>query len=54
MPSTLTITETMDILKCSRSYVEKLMYSGKLIYYKPTKRHVLIDADSLSKLLRPY
>jgi excisionase family DNA binding protein len=54
IPETLTIPETMELLHCSRSYVEHLMYSGKVRYYKPTKRHALIDAESLNKLFRPY
>ncbi|MCI1889699.1 MAG: helix-turn-helix domain-containing protein [Bifidobacterium crudilactis] len=54
LPETMTIPEAMEALHCSRSYIENLMYSGKITYYKPTKRHALIDVNSLNKLFRPY
>ncbi|MCI1659546.1 hypothetical protein [Bifidobacterium psychraerophilum] len=54
IPDTVTIPEAMELLRCSSSHVEHLMYSGKLTYNKQTKQHTLIDAESQNKLFDPY
>ena len=45
------IDETADLLRCSRSYVYKLINSGYLLRIKIGRR-ALITSDSIDRLLR--
>ena len=50
VPATVTIREAADAVHCTPRQIQRLMYSGKLAYYKPTPRKALIDVASLAAL----
>lgn len=47
VPETCRIPEAMKLLHCGYRHVQDLMYSGRLRYYKPTSRTVLINVDDI-------
>lgn len=50
IPETVRVKEAAALLHCTYRYIQDLMYTGKLKYYKPTSRVCLIDVDSLRSL----
>lgn len=48
---TYTIQQCTDALHCSRSYVERLINTGRVRSYKPTRRKVLVNAADFDALL---
>lgn len=50
IPECARIKTVAEKLHCTRRHVQELMYAGKLKYYKPSNRLVLIDMDSVKAL----
>lgn len=49
---TYSMAEAMEILHASRSYVERLGYAGRVRYYKPSRRKLLLNAEDIDALLQ--
>jgi hypothetical protein len=50
LPDTIRPKQLAAKLGVSERYIQNLMYSGKLRYFKPTSRMCLIDLDSVRAL----
>ncbi len=50
VPRTVTKKEAMELLHCSRSYIEQLAAKGVIRYWRPSYRHNLYSLDDIEKL----
>jgi len=55
VPRVVTKRQAMELLKCSRSYVEDLAAKGLIRYWRPSYRHNLYSLDDIEALLaKPF
>ena len=50
VPATITIRQAASAAHCTPRQIQRMMYDGRVKYYKPTPRKALIDAASFAAL----
>ena len=50
VPTTITIKQAASAAHCTPRQIQRMMYDGRVKYYKPTPRKALIDAASFANL----